>query len=514
MVRRLLPWGILAVFIAHVLYAESSLGGREQFEVRQVLERAVGVAGIIKDRRDKAELLHRIALGQIRAREIAAAKKTLDQTLAVASSSKDRDWKDLMLFRVAAAQSMAGDVKQAMDTASKVSNEGRRQDALRSIVMEQARSGNVQEAIRIARSTDQGSALVSIAWIQAKSKDTKGALNTTTAIDNMYLRSQALVEIAIEQAKDGEISLATQTLSLIDEKLIPANPLCKAVRNLVRAGDVRSAKEIVSTFKFDPPDYGVADALVALSEAQIKLGDDKGALELVSKLPEEFKTDVLSRLAEAQVRVGNIQGAFETANQIKTEKHQVYVRTRIASAQAKAGHPEGALETVTGLTIDQEDRVAVLRDIAVSQIKLGDLAAAGKTLDELAADFGTETQMYALMVVGVAYAKAGKMSEAMNTIASIEGLMYRSAALRDIALAQAEVGDYVGAWKTAGTIQEKEAKGLALHGIAIFQAKAGSLAAAIERSSKQTVPFETAQVLLGVAEGILDRDGSENELVP
>lgn len=419
-----------------------------------------------------------------------------------------------MTFRVAVAQSLAGDVKQAMDTASKVSSEGRRQDALKSIVIEQARGGNIQEAIGIARSAEQGSALVSIAWIQAKSNDTKGALSTATAIENIYLRSQALVEIANELAKSGELNLAVQTLSKIDEKLIPANPLRKAVRDLVRAGDIQSAKEIASTFKFDPPDYGVADALVALSEAQIKLGDDKGALATVSKLPEEFKTDVLSRLAEAQVRAGNIQGAFETANQIKTEKHQVYARTRIASAQAKVGDPEGALETVTGLNIDQTDRIAVLRDIAVSQIKLGNLAAARKTLDELAADFGTETQMYALMAIGVAYAKAGKMNDAMNAIAPIEGLMYRSSVLRDIALAQAEVGDFGRAWKTAGIIQEKEAKGLALYGVASGQAKAGKITAAVENSSKQTVPFEIAQALLGVAEGILNRDASVKELAP
>jgi tetratricopeptide (TPR) repeat protein len=502
------------VFIAHMLYGATSLGAQEKVGAQQILEKAVRVAENIKDRRDKAELLHRIALAQVRAGDIAGSKKTLSQALAVVASLKDRNWKDLMFFRVAAAQSMAGDVTQAMDTASKVLDAGRKHDALQSIVVEQARNGNVKEAIRLAHSIDERGAIVLIAWIQAKSKDFKGALNTAAAIEDVNLRSQALVEIAVEQAKGGEMELAVQTLDKVDGRLIPANALYGAVKDLARTGDVRRTKEIAATLESNPPNAGVADALAELGVAQVKLGDDKGALETVSKVSEEFMADALSRVAEAQVRLGNIRDALETVNLLKNESQQVHARCRIAIAQAEAGDPTGALKTFEGLDVDSEDRISVLRDIAVSQIKVGDIEGARRTLDVLAADFGTATQMYALMAIGVAFVKAGKLSDAMKTIAPIEGLMYRSAILRDIALAQAEIGDYPGAWKTTDTIEEKEAKGLALHGIGMAQAKAGNIGAGIEKSNKQIVPFEKGQALLGVAEGILDRDSSEKALAP
>ncbi len=508
MTSRLKIFCALAVFMTGVCCAASSAGEQEQTLVQQILRKSVTVAEGIKNRRDKAELLHRLALTQIEAGDSVAARNTLTQARTASGSLKDRNWNDLMLFRIAAGQSMADELSMALDTASNISDFGRKHDALRSIVYAQARNGKVKEAISLARDIGEDSALVLIAYEQARSNDIEGALSTAGAIVEVNLRSEALVEIAVEQAKRGEIESAHKTLNSIAAKLVPANALYRAVKDLVRVGDIPHAKEIADTLEVTPPNYGVADALAELSVAQIKLGNNEGGLETVSKVPDEFMADILSRLAEAQVNAGNINGAFETVSRLKNEIQQAHARCRIARAQAEMGDPAGALKTFRGLNVDSVDRIEVLRDIAVSQIKIGDSEGARGTLDILAEDFGTEAQMYAVLAIGVAYAKARKLNDAMNVIAPIQGLMYRSSALRDVALALAEAGDYAGAWKVASTIQEKEAKGLALQGIAMTQTKAGNSAAAIQRATKQIVPFERALVLLGVAEGILNLGGS------
>jgi hypothetical protein len=82
MMTRFRICSIVAVFIAHLLYGATSLGAQEKVGAQQILEQAVRVTGNIKDRRDKAELLYRIALAQIRAGDIAGSKKALSQTLA------------------------------------------------------------------------------------------------------------------------------------------------------------------------------------------------------------------------------------------------------------------------------------------------------------------------------------------------------------------------------------------------------------------------------------------------
>lgn len=182
--------------------------------------------------------------------------------------------------------------------------------------------------------------------------------------------------------------------------------------------------------------------------------------------------------------------------------------TRIAKVQAEVGNPVEALKTLESLSDASLDRVEVLRDITVAEIKIGLFEEARRTLDLLNADPGTFSQMGAVMAIAVAYARAGRLEDAMKTIEPIGGLMYRSVVLREIALAQAQIGSYAQAWKVANMIEEKEAKGTALHGIGLAQAKAGDVMGTIERSRKQVVPFEKAQALLGVAEGILDQRNS------
>jgi hypothetical protein len=182
--------------------------------------------------------------------------------------------------------------------------------------------------------------------------------------------------------------------------------------------------------------------------------------------------------------------------------------TAVAEAQAAAGQSREARKTIDAVQ-GAGERAHALYHLALGQARGGDLKAARKTFQE-AADLilAADEQDRHLHYHNLASAQglAGDVAGALHTVK--EFLKDQPIALVNVAYAQAQAGDVKGALLTGSRLRGSDEwwHGNLLRGIAKVQAERGGARAALAWATAELPsPFERANALLGVAEGLAAR---------
>ena len=358
------------------------------------------IAGKLKDTSRAKYIWISMALAQAERGDVEQARKFL--------STLKKSERDFPLAGLARIQAEAGDVQGALETATQISSNQAKGDALASIRKVQEQAGDREGEFRtrkLALEDDLSSwnrgrrnkAVVALAIALAEKGDIQGALDTVTDIrphpmstDLLSFEKQdqadALIDIAYTQAKNGDSTGALKTARSIESLQLPADHLHAIPRTLngklqtafrmiataqVSAGDVEGAKQTVSLIHGYKPDgvYGergdntnIALALEEIVKGQADAGDVEGALHTVNTISiEGIRDNSVDAIVTAQLKAGDVKGALDTTAQMKGHKIQHY--NQVAAYEAENGNVSRALAWINALT-DPETKAMSLISIA------------------------------------------------------------------------------------------------------------------------------------------------------
>lgn len=169
------------------------------------LDAALRTVADIRPDTYRAETLAQIAEHQVQSGDPVGTKRVLKQaedTLGTNWSSRNHG---LAGRKIAAVQMKLGDRDQARATFRKAMQATDEKNQ-RLVVWEQAKAGDVSEAIQTAKAMHLVGGLESIALVQAESGDFTGALATAELIGSAEIRSTALALVAAAQRKAGRLA--------------------------------------------------------------------------------------------------------------------------------------------------------------------------------------------------------------------------------------------------------------------------------------------------------------------
>jgi RNA polymerase sigma factor (sigma-70 family) len=449
-------------------------------DARQVLAQALDAARAIEDPAERVTVLVQLAHLQGKAGDQAGGLKTLVQALQVARTLEEETPKGMALREIAGAQVRLGNVPGALRTAGLLEQAAHKNHLLFLIACQQAQEGDLAGALRTAGAiTDyqRDGALEAVARAQARAGDVKAAVRMAEGLKHQPLsRGGALEEIALAQAKAGDRAAAAESLR---------EALRLQTSTLAREGDRNSAR-----------------ARVAVLQARI--GDVPGALAGADALRTVRDGGAAARdearrgIAVEQVRAGDLPGALRTIEGIPDLGTRPYALMSLATAQAEKGDRAAALATLrtarAGADSLQEagQREACQWSVVRAQLEAGDPEPA---LALVRTRPMSDQVVWVLLDVGRARLKAGDRAGA---VVALRPAWDRAAALRDTNEDPMGVITLVPRWALM--------KGHLLREIAAALAAAGAADEARARAGRQETPYLRALALLGVAEGMRQRE--------
>lgn len=472
--------------------------------------------------------------------ELLSVRELLEQALQTAVTIKGGFLKEYALRDIAAAQARAGDVTGALQTAAAIKEGSMRSAALRDIALAQVRAGDQAAAARTLEQAVQAAAafnpaLQNIAVVRAELGDVAGALQVAADVEVEFMKYDTLVDIARVLSDRGDFTGALRAAAAIpDDKHWKSTSLSDIAQAQAKAGDMAAATSTFEESLRIATALKAPGALVSVATARAKAGDLEGAFRTAAlikkynhkKSSQNFLSFALRGIAAAQAGNGDLVGALQTAFTIEGDVLKEYALRDIAVAQARAGDVTGALQTASTIQGDSAKSHTMLIAIAEAQAKAGDRAAAARTFEQAFQSLvngpmppGRVDDV--LVEIAAAQVRAADLKGALRTAALIKTYTQKSVALRGIAAAQARVGDVTAALRTADDIEHDGTRIETLKDIAAAQARAGQVNSALAmakkkwrfggrlaqhtRGTRQLAKHAKALILVGIAEGILDR---------
>jgi hypothetical protein len=229
-----------------------------------------------------------------------------------------------------------------------------------------------------------------------------------------------------------------------------------------------------------------------------------GALIENDKTKEWLLPTLVQQVALAHAKAGDVAGALRVAERIKDPTSRVAAlagvvyfnlwnlaypnEPGIALLQAEAGDKAGAQKTlrqaadVAAIVTGDLKRAQALTDLACAQARLGDVAAARKTAEDID---HKEGKLIALATIARVLAGAGQVKEAMAVVDRRPDTGGRMFVLMHVGAGQVKAGDRKGARETfrqahllVGQMDDQERNGMA-HSLAGAQAEAGDYEGAV-----------------------------------
>jgi tetratricopeptide (TPR) repeat protein len=369
---------------------------------------------------------------------------------------------------VALGQAEAGDVAGAWATCERIHPQWgmRKGMALCDVANALAEAGRFEPALQTVEKIEK---------LPAKDDDTRKS--------NRGSRNFSLLMIACEQAKRGQVKEALQTAERADNEVMKARTLQEIAKIRLERGDQRGAQEAVQrALPIVKREIDFASETIA---AQAEAGDVPGALETTAKyLKGSAKGAALILISIAQAKNGDRNAAARTFKEglalVKTEKTLLgYLALKLAKAgefdralelAALSGSPGSVLQEVaagvakTGdfgraLTIansiknDARNKARALCEIAAAQAKARQPLARQTFQRAFEAAMADTEEMTALKELGRAQLQAGYVDAAADTFneARKRAIKRRldSPEFQEIGQAQAAGGDALGALKWA-----------------------------------------------------------------
>jgi len=363
--------------------------------------------------------------------------------------------------------------------------------------------GSLWNALQLEGSA-RTDAVVEIAEGLARATDVDGALLAASLTLQEGLPALVMDRVVAMQTEMGDIPAALQTARSASTASLRAVLLAQ-----VALGDVQAALQTATTinnrFRKDL-------ALESIALRQARSNDLPGAIQTVGRMQDAWQNvSGLRNISRIQAQRDDIQGALQTATAMQHGLAKAWVLRDVAAAQARARQIPQAVQTAVGIDEDSLQAEA-LRAIAALQVKADDMAGAFKTVAIIPAISIGKAQ--ALRDMAAAQAQRGDVTGALHTAASIthDDECTQSWALRDIAVAQATAGNIQRGLQTVTMIQDAHVdhffRGAAIRWVMAAQARQGQLDAALAWADQQMSPILKAFSLLGVAEGMLERQGA------
>jgi RNA polymerase sigma factor (sigma-70 family) len=371
-------------------------------------------------------------------------------------------------------------------------------------------------------------AVVSAAPIPTKEEPPARPISSATLLDrsaeaiySLNPRSlhniRILERLGVLQARDGDKVRARAAFarveSIIQEYWRPEQAVYEwreLAKAQAEAGDVDAGLATADRIVGDMRKYTVQEMATALA----RVGNFKEAFRVVDMVGDDDQRDVaFHHIAWSLADAGEMREALKTADRIKSPMMRImtlagnqYDHMRgIAVVQAAAGDRAGARQSLRRATevaekLDKAEHAGrAWAWVAMAEARLGDFAAAKRTVERVAAADKTDRlfpdpnqagqppgwRNLALEVIAIAEAQAGRLDDALATARQTGLPVGNVGALPALAEALGKSGKreecralLAEALKLAERIQEPLMKGSAYHVIATAQAEAGEFDAA------------------------------------
>jgi hypothetical protein len=388
------------------------------------------------------------------------------------------------------------DLGKAIDTFQGMPEGWERSSVLSKVAAAAARAGLPYTALHAGSpAPDRSSQLAylrALAAVRVERGEWEEALGTGAAIAELPDRVDLQVTVGRAQARAGEADAARRTLAAAREvargAAAPARQddlLHRVATAQLETGDLAAALETARSLSGG---WQRASLLRELAAAQAGTGDAETARRTFAAAREDARStsdwwqrgSLLRDLAAAQARAGDAAGALQTAADIANPQDRARAFEQVAAAQARAGDAPGARQTfaraLDAVRAPGSPQAAdeVLKQIALTQAQVGELAAARDTV-QLVSDDGVRD--WTLRVLAINLARAGDCAAALEVVPAIRREMEQGMALAVIVQVQADAGDLAAARRTAQTIPASGERAGAWHTLARAEARAGQLAA-------------------------------------
>ncbi len=331
------------------------------------VEQALALVQMVTPQEERVRPMIDIAKEQAEAGDRTGAQETLSQAQELAQTITHQRYRDWVLANVAETQAATGGIAQSQTVGRTITDENSRNRVLANVAVAQAkaqvRKGDragareifsqvVAEAQKLPEMDDYGKSryevLGDIAKEQARTGDVEQALAVAQTITIVNRRDWVLADIAETQAATGGIAQAqTVGRTITDENSrnrVRVNVAVAQAKAQARKGDRAGAQEIFSQAvaeaqKLPELDIGVGarnGALADIANAQAETGGVELAVDVAQTITDkEFGECVLADIANAQARTGGIARAQKVAQMITDEDSRNWVLANIAVAEAK-----------------------------------------------------------------------------------------------------------------------------------------------------------------------------------
>jgi tetratricopeptide (TPR) repeat protein len=320
---------------------------------------AIQVANALPTDKEKASALFFIGRYQLEAGNMQTAATTFKEASRYLSIEQDVFWRWMLATQLLPSLVKAGDDKTALALAHTFTDQPDRDYrslALRSIAVQQAKEGRIEEALKTAsdiqRDTIREEAIGASAEAQASQGHVQQAIQLTETIQHEWLaKTLVLLTIAKVQRKAGESAEAAQRVEQAADlfvKDVADSPSqfqwahIEVVVQFIEAGNLKRATEAAEVQKLAPVK---AQALARVAEAYAKTGDSVTAQKLLGQALELAGSHdfVVGEIAQSYARIGDVPAALKAVGRISREFDSSYALERIADIQTQQGDHKEAL---------------------------------------------------------------------------------------------------------------------------------------------------------------------------
>lgn len=430
-----------------------------------------------EDAEIRADTLREIGESQFEAGQVEDARATFSSALASAraiSNKWDRRYSDEVLSEIATSNAKTCDFSAALACAAAMDQSGwRLPDVLRKVAGYQATAGQLEAARRTFAS----------------------ASASAQTIDDAQSRARWLAEIGESAAIAGEVVIARQNFdsAISSAEAIESNATRSAAFRAIaesqaKGGEVEAARQsFTSAIAFAEAIDGAEKRVRTLRE----IGDsavNAGEMDLAHH---SFASAIAFTKATTEVSLAR-QGLHAAIGFISADTVEAGTRAKllreIAESQAKGGELEAAGQTFASAMVsaqqidDETNRLMTLWTIGESWVKAGESDALRRAF---AVNLMSVQDLSLRMTLDDALrAIADLLSEAQHfpdafTTACVMRLLFRDSTLKEIAKSQAKSGDFNGSLTVARAINSQTNRCQALGEIAASEAKAGDFSSAL-----------------------------------
>lgn len=229
---------------------------------------------------------------------------------------------------------------------------------------------------------------------------------------------------------------------------------------------VKQAKEL-------PDEKFKRRALKTIPISLVKVGKFNEAIKQAKKLPDELKDLTLKKVSICLCKAGEFYKATQLAHTIKNGGIKDGAFWGISKELCKVGKLDQAIVMTYSISIDDKVRDDARHDTSVALASVGRFDEA---LSLAAKIIHKDPRELALKTIAIEQTKAGRISEAFQTVKSIS---FKQETYRDISIELSKLGDFDLALKLAKQL-DWDVRIRACEGIAIAMANLGKFEEAIQ----------------------------------